>query len=287
MKQLIVNADDFGRSPGVVRGILEAHHKGIVTSTTVMINYPAAPQGLEQALASALRLGIGLHLNVTSGRPVSDPAAVPSLVDERGVFHFIADWGHRIDAFDPDDLRREVMAQFDRFVSLTGRIPDHLDAHHHATYLHPASLRVMLELAAEHGLPMRDAYFDAPERAFGALRGMIPSMSEDRAWALLDDLRAVLAESPAAWCPARFHQEWYDSTATLGDLLVILTTLEPDSVTELMCHPGYVDEALADSGYIHPREDEIAHLTHAATRECVQSEGIRLITFADLERTIQ
>jgi len=71
MKKLIVNADDFGRSPGINRGILDAHLNGIVTSTTVMINYPDAAPGLEQALLKAPDLGIGLHLNLTSGRPVS------------------------------------------------------------------------------------------------------------------------------------------------------------------------------------------------------------------------
>ena len=75
MKRLIVNADDFGRSPGINRGILEAHLRGIVTSTTVMVNCPAAALGLERALAEAPDLGIGLHITLTAGRPLSPPPA--------------------------------------------------------------------------------------------------------------------------------------------------------------------------------------------------------------------
>ncbi len=58
MKRLIVNADDFGRSPGINRGILETHLRGIVTSTTVMVNFPDAAPGLERALTEAPRLAL-------------------------------------------------------------------------------------------------------------------------------------------------------------------------------------------------------------------------------------
>ena len=78
MKRLIVNADDFGRAPGVNQGILDAHTHGIVTSTTVMINYPDAPAGIERAQADAPDLGLGLHLNLTSGPPISAPEDIAS-----------------------------------------------------------------------------------------------------------------------------------------------------------------------------------------------------------------
>ena len=71
MPNLIVNADDLGRMAGVNRGVVEAHKQGIVTSTTVMVNYPDAVGGIEMALEEAPFLGVGLHLTLTSGRPVS------------------------------------------------------------------------------------------------------------------------------------------------------------------------------------------------------------------------
>ena len=75
-----------------------------------------------------------------------------------------------------------------------------------------------------------------------------------------------------------------DHTA-LGDLLVILTNLPDDSITEILSHPGFVDDALAHSHYRDRREVEIELLTHAATLECIQAEQIQLITFADLPRS--
>jgi len=285
MKRLIVNADDFGRSPGINRGILEAHLRGIVTSTTVMVNCPAAALGLERALAEAPDLGIGLHITLTAGRPLSPPETVRSLLADGGEFVHISAWPSRMDQFEPDHLQREIAAQVDRFVSLAGRPPDHLDSHHHAAYLHPDGLRAMLEIAVGFGIPMRAGLADLPlDLATAALARILPEFDADTARPLVERLQAALAEGPAPFWPARLEMGYYDKTATLGDLLLILTTLPEDSVTELMCHPGYVDDELGHSGYRARREEEIVHLTHAATLECVRAEGIQLTSFGDLTR---
>jgi predicted glycoside hydrolase/deacetylase ChbG (UPF0249 family) len=285
MKQLIVNADDFGRSPGINRGILEAHQRGIVTSTTVMVNQPAAAPGLERALAEAPDLGIGLHVTLTAGRPLSRPEAVRSLLTDEGQFVHISAWPARLSQFEPDHLQREIAAQADRFLALAGRPPDHLDSHHHAAYLHPDALRAMLEIAAGFNIPMRAGMADLPlDLAAAALARILPQFDTSIARPLVERLGAVLADGPPPFWPARFEMGYYDKTATLGDLLVILTNLPADAITELMCHPGYVDEELGSTGYRDRREEEIVHLTHAATFECVRAEGIQLISFGDLRR---
>lgn len=286
MKQLIVNADDFGRAPGVNRGIIEAHLNGIVTSTTVMINLPDAAPALEMARRDAPELGLGLHVNLTKGRPVSPPQTVRSLLAENGEFHFISAWPRLYDQLNPDHIQREIAAQVARFVELTGRPPDHLDAHHHAAYLHPVALEALLEISRGYNIPLRQVRVDAEdvEKAAQTLVRMLPAFPLETARRVVEGVGEVLArqQKPPFW-PARLELGFYGDTATLGDLLVILTNL-PDGLTELMCHPGYVDEALQTSGYTHQREAELAHLTHAATRECVQAEGIALMSFGDIPR---
>lgn len=285
MKKLIVNADDFGRSAGVNRGILDAHQRGIVTSTTVMINYPDAAPGLEQALTEAPKLGIGVHLNLTSGYPVSEPQHVASLVDDDGRFHHISAWARHYDSFEPDHLQREVAAQVARFIALAGRPPDHLDAHHHATYLHPTSLQAMFDIARAYTIPMREGMIDQPtDRVVQYLTELLPDVRADDLAHIIDTTKSVLAGQPAPpFWPAALNRGFFDRTVTLGNLLVILTTLPDDGITELMCHPGYVDDGLGSS-YAQQRETEIAHLTHPATRECVQYEFIDLMTFGDVPR---
>jgi predicted glycoside hydrolase/deacetylase ChbG (UPF0249 family) len=283
MKRLIVNADDFGAAASVNRGILHAYHNGIVTSTTVMINCPDAAPGLEQALASAPDLGIGLHLNLTEGRPVSPPESIPSLVNPDGFFYDMDDWPARLKTFEGEHIQREVTAQINRFIALTGRPPDHLDSHCHTTYLHPAGMRAMLVASRQYNIPMRQARADAPiEIAVRMLQSLMPSLSDYDARGLVEQLQAVIAEGPAPFWPARFEMGFAPHRATLGDLLVILTNLPDDSPTELMTHPGFADDVQPER---HAwRANEVSHLTHAAALECVRSEGIELITFGDLSR---
>ena len=286
MRRLVVNADDFGLSPANNRGVLEAHHNGIVTSTTVMINYPDAPAAIEQALASAPDLGLGLHLDLTSGRPASDPATVPSLVDANGAFRPIDQWSTFGAQLVGDEIRREFEAQFERFVSLAGRKPDHLDSHYHVTYVHPDAFAAMLELAAAHHLPLRESPVPLggeDHAAHAAVQAMVPNTTPQAAAEIVERLREVLAQGPAPIYPARFEGGFWGVRANLGDLLVILTTLPEDSTTELMCHPGYADETtLVAYPGLAPRIEELRHLTDPATRECVQASFLMLATFADL-----
>ena len=83
MIQLVVNADDFGLTQSVNAGIVEAHGHGILTSTTLLAN-GAAFDGAVEAARNARGLGVGVHLNLTEGRPVSNPRDVPSLVNAGG-----------------------------------------------------------------------------------------------------------------------------------------------------------------------------------------------------------
>jgi chitin disaccharide deacetylase len=130
MKRLIVNADDFGYTPGVTRGILRAHKNGIVTSTTVMINMPYAEESLRMAREQAPDLGVGLHLNLTAGTPLSAPNLVPDLVDKNGEFLSRETLLPKLSSIDPGQLACEIQAQAQRFVELMGKPPDHLDSHH-------------------------------------------------------------------------------------------------------------------------------------------------------------
>ena len=117
-------------SPGVSRGILEAHTRGVVTSTTVLVNAPGAAEALEAA-RSASGLGLGLHVNLSFGRPVLPSNAVPSLVEGDGGFYSGGRLLAAMKRFRADDVQRELTAQFARFVQLVGRPPDHLDSHQH------------------------------------------------------------------------------------------------------------------------------------------------------------
>ena len=124
MKCCIVNADDFGASDGINRGVLEAHTHGILTSASLMVARPAS----EAAVALARRhprLGLGLHFELRA--------------EERT----------------PDAAARALAAQLARFRALAGALPTHLDAHHNL-HREPALAPVFEAIARRHGLPLRE-----------------------------------------------------------------------------------------------------------------------------------
>ena len=283
-KYLIVNADDLGISPGVNRGILETHQQGIVTSTTAMVNQPDAAAGIQLIQTQAPSMGIGLHITLTRGYPVLPPEAVPSLVRSDGQFYGRAQFSRVSTLFKAQELRAEIQAQFDRFITLAGCLPDHLDSHHYVAYLHPVAFEIILNLVADYRLPLRSArhYMDVDvmKRVFlgrGYDQMVVDALAESV-------VRVYEARSNKPYWPDYTERRFYHEGATLSNLTHILENL-PDGVTELMCHPGYIDD-LQDA-YHRPREDERRALIHPRTREVIDEHDIHLITFAQLPELVQ
>jgi predicted glycoside hydrolase/deacetylase ChbG (UPF0249 family) len=150
LRLLIVNADDFGLSSGVNRGIVEAHERGIVTSASLMVNGRAASEAAEHAREHPA-LGVGLHIEVRSWRVRRRPWSL--VWSERALRRVVA---------------RDVALQLERFRELMGRDPTHIDSHHHrhrAEALRP----IFLGRARELGVPLR--HFDRRIRFCGAFYG--------------------------------------------------------------------------------------------------------------------
>jgi predicted glycoside hydrolase/deacetylase ChbG (UPF0249 family) len=240
--RLIVNADDFGRARGVSRGIVEAHLTGIVTSTTLMANLPWAGDALERN-ASAPSLALGLHLNWCYGPPAADD--IPSLLGGDGRLN--RDLVALATLATERDVEREARAQLDRFVELTGRLPTHLDSHLHL-HTWPICRSVVLRLAGEYGLPVRGVG--------RRLRADLRATGIDTTDGFIDDF----------FVPGQL---------SLERLIGVIEALEP-GVTELMVHPGYDDEWLADSSFRTQREDELAVLTHPEVRAALARRGVVL-----------
>ena len=133
MKTLIVNADDFGLTPGVNEGILRAFREGILTSTTLMANAPA----FDDAVARTREhpdIDVGCHLVLVGGKSVAPPEEIPSLAKRNGdlpntLFELVCRlWGGLVVEA---DIEREFRAQIERVIA-AGITPSHLDTHKHA-----------------------------------------------------------------------------------------------------------------------------------------------------------
>jgi hopanoid biosynthesis associated protein HpnK len=279
--RLIVNADDFGLSSAVNEGIVEAHRRGIVTSTSIMANGPAFEHAVELARATPT-LDLGVHLTLTEEKPLSDPSRVTSLVDGDGRLHrhvssFLRNrFGGRVRL---DEVRLELDAQITR-VFERGLPVSHLDGHQHV-HMMPGVSGIVARLAEKHGI--RAVRF--PREA------VRPYMLFDRGAAgrLLQQLVlnafCTAAETTGAAQPDHFVGFFHGGRLSKANLLQVLATLPRTGVCELMCHPGRPDPA---GGYAHWHyrwQEELDALTDPEVAHWLRERRVELVSYAAFART--
>lgn len=290
MKQLIVNADDFGLTENVNRGIAEAHANGIVTSTSLLANGEAFHSAVVLS-KQAPRLGIGVHLNLSEGAPVSLCTTVPTLVDSHGSLHLspVPLWRAIVAGrVNLRDVEIETRAQISRILD-AGITPTHLDGHMHVHVL-PRISETVIRIAREFGIRgMRSPAEPIASvlRNFARRHANWASVAKSSAIALAVSrlarrlkrrLDAAGLVHPAHFCGMAVAGGL--NTRTLRATLLAL----PEGVSELMCHPGYFDADVVRTGgrLQDHREVELQALTAAEIRSLIQDEEIRLITYGDL-----
>ncbi len=237
IRYLVVNADDLGYPMGSVEAITDLFERGIVTSSSAMVNQPDWPRA-----AACVRehpaWGVGVHLVMNEGQPVLPPQEVPTLVDRQGCFR--DDWALllRYPFLSLPQLKAEWQAQIEIFIADTGRPPSHLDLHCHYPYVFPAWFRLSVELAEAYGrIPVRMPFDDALEQKapeLSAHYGGFPI------WLILRQgrqYREMIKQRGLArpnYFESSFTQDGHRTAEYLLDMLERL----PEGITELLCHPG-------------------------------------------------
>lgn len=286
MRRLIINADDFGLTPGVNRAIVEAHLHGVVTSATLMANATAFPEAVQLA-QSVSRLSVGCHIVLLDGSPLLTASQIPSLVDRRDGTRFREGlggfaWRAIAGGLDPDQIEAEATGQIGKLQSF-GIAVSHLDTHKH-THIFPRVLRPLLRAAKACGVrAMRNPFGPVPLTQFTAR----PSLW--KRWAQVRTLNSLAG---------KFHAAVKDEgmitpDGTLG--IVATGALDerlfrymvehlPEGTWEFVCHPGYNDPALqsVQTRLRESRVRELQLLTSTATRDLLAHNGVELISYRDL-----
>jgi len=256
----------------VTRGIVEAHIAGSVTSTSMMVNTPGFEDAAERA-RSLPTLGIGLHLNLVHGRPLT---AVPTLTDRRtGAFHSLGALAWRAIAglISPDEVVQETAAQIERLYA-TGIPITHLDGHRHAHIL-PNIWAPVVKAALEQDIhiirrPCESLRLN-PANAQGTF-----NKAGLRVALRLARREGVRGPDHFAGISIRVERP------LVPQLLALLDSLAPGS-TELMVHVGHADAELAAlDPYTAPREAELAALTSPELRVRLERGDIELVNFGAL-----
>ena len=151
--RLILNADDFGLTQGINRAIGELHSAGVITSTTLMASGAAFDEAVEVARTHPA-LGVGCHIVLTDGAPVSPPGSIPSLIgaDGKSFRPSLVDFVQALllGRIKEEEVALEALAQIER-LERAGIQPTHLDTHKH-THLFPSIGRTLLQIAERCGI---------------------------------------------------------------------------------------------------------------------------------------
>jgi hopanoid biosynthesis associated protein HpnK len=288
MQRLIINADDFGLSPGVNRGILAAFRDGVLSSTTMLVNLASFEDAVSLALANR-GLPVGIHLSLLWGSPVSDPVTVPSLVEGDGRFPrslTVLARRYFLGALEMDHVRTEFRAQIARFQD-AGLTPTHVDTHKHVHCL-PGVLHALVDVAGEFGIGRLRLPHERSIATNGAAgqpgpppRTLTASIKSHLVGYLSRNGRRVI-QGRGFRSTDHFVGIEYQDHLDERTLQFIVSNLNEGS-TELMCHPGYDDDLAREYSRTPPhRETELAALQAGGVRECLQARGIQLISYHDI-----
>jgi hopanoid biosynthesis associated protein HpnK len=290
VRQLIVNADDFGLTVGVNRAIAETRAEGIVTSTTLMASGSAFADAVDRA-RSAPGFSVGCHVVLVDGVPVSEPGAIDTLLAVRaaepGRFHArISNVAARavLGGFDPDQLVEEITAQV-RKIQSAGIIVTHLDTHKH-THIFPEILEAVVRVARICRVPaIRNPFVPVKAMGAGSLRKR-PGL-----WKRYGQVRVL--QSFAGQFQRKMRRAGLRTpdgsvgvveTGAIDDSLLRQSLINlPEGTWELVCHPGYDDADLraARTRLLESRESERQLLTSPELRTFLDEQKIRLIGYRE------
>jgi hopanoid biosynthesis associated protein HpnK len=285
VRRLIINADDFGLTPGVNRAIVEGNASGVVTSATLMANAKASLAAADLAKAQP-NLKTGCHVVLIDGKPLA--TNLPMLTNGSARFRSslkqfaVAAVRKQMSA---DEIQREAEAQIHKIQSC-GVTLTHVDSHKH-THMFPQVLLPVLRAAKACGVK-------AVRNPFEPLRSWPLEMVLGTPGLWFRSAAVMAFQMFAAEFHRALKEEGMASTdGTVGiaatgmlDQQILLKILKalPEGTWELVCHPGYSDADLQAAGtrLTQSREIELAALTSDETKEAIARQKIQLISYADL-----
>ncbi len=286
-KVLIANSDDFGLNDSITDAIIETHLKGIMTSTTLMVNMPGFDYAVNRA-KEIPTLGVGIHFNLTEGEPLSPKALTPDLVDNEGLFK--ENSIQRLNLLSGANIYKQVYielkAQLEKMID-SGLVPSHFDSHHHITGV-PVAFKASMEVA----------------KAFEIHKARITNIdfhyTSDYKGNFLSKCKRKVFNTPKAlihkWNKSKLRNNGFKTPDTkllpgrvlpvqndeIEQFIQALSTLKK-GITEICFHPGHQNSYEKDSKKmeeIRIRDFNIA--TSSIIKNFIDINKINLVSFKEL-----
>ena len=216
--KLIVNGDDFGITHACNLAIIDCFKNGGLRSTSMMTNMDHCKEAAK-LMKENPDLSVGIHLCLTAGKPLTE---VPSLVKEDGTFNK-AILSNQIPV-SLEEIEKELEAQIDRFIELTGKLPDHINSHHGIEQIEGVD-QILTKLSEKFDRPLRK-FMNNPEDNYGPfLQADLPFVS---------------------FHPCKSPNDGYQPDQMIEALDDFMKRHPECEFCELALHPGYVDADLMD-----------------------------------------
>ncbi|MHC1682152.1 MAG: ChbG/HpnK family deacetylase [Clostridiaceae bacterium] len=250
--KLIINGDDFGLTLGVSRGILKALKEGILTDTSAMANMPRFEESAKLAISEGIN-EMGVHLNITCGKPTIPVDRVTTLINKNGTFN--KDNLNSLDKVDLHQIEEELRGQISRF-QVTGLKINHFDGHHHFYLINSKVLEIVTMLAKEYNVPLR---------TIG---------DKDNEYVKNNNIKT----------PNYFSKSFYNENIKEEIFIEIINKYKDKDITlEIMSHPAVLDSELREiTSYYEKREEELKILLSKKVRSYINKNNIELIKFSSL-----
>jgi predicted glycoside hydrolase/deacetylase ChbG (UPF0249 family) len=281
IRKIIINADDFGLSLGVNQGIAQAHNQGILTSTSIMTNMPAAENAVEIAKKTP-SLAVGLHLNLTAGKPTCRYKITRPLVDRNGMFCHSPSKLCLITIISPavrTAVRAEAQAQLCWLVD-HGIRPTHIDSHHHI-HVYPLIFSIVFQLARRYRIHAvrycyEPAYVSKSPWPLPAL-GLAKKAARIRTFAKINRFQnASLFRTNALLGISHFSKIDCNFFKTVA-------AYDKNPCIEIVTHPGFShDIEQSMTSLITQRENQLETLCDDKTKKTLETENIKLVHFGNI-----
>lgn len=276
-KNLIINADDFGMTLAISRGILKTVESGVVCGTSAVSNSPDFKSSMDELAAAKAKPDIGFHATLTWGSPLSDPQIISSLVDKEGRFLSREKLLLKslLGKISEEEAYIELRAQCEQ---LSKRCPEisHMDGHHHV-HVFPIVRKAAERVAREFGIKfVRAPYEGIWSPHYSSLARRLP-------------IAVLAASKPGYWQKRGFETTGHFGGFALGACKDLTSrwqkTVEslPYGATEIMVHPGYFSDN--KDGYNAEREDEVKVLCDELLKKKISETGVNLISFKEMSYT--
>lgn len=278
MLNLIVNADDFGLSEEINKGIVKSYEEGILTSASIMTNGSAFNQAVELSKQFP-NLDLGIHLTLVKEKPLLPISMVSSLVNDEGKFYYNSI------AFTRNYFSRKIkIQQVEKELDLQiktilecGLKISHLDSHQHLHML-PGIFKIVKKLSLKYQIPFIRLVNEKFRSYMFKLNNRVIKIPEIIVFKLLSNINNKEWKNSSNF----FTGFFFDGDFNESNFLAVLSNLPEKGIIELMCHPGMNMKANIKKQKTYHSISEVDALTSIEARRIIETKNIKLVNYKDL-----